>query len=144
MKHKKTSEVSLVERGKMFCINHGANQTPYWGGKSCDNFTTSFGTTTVKYVCPDCVAKLVPVERRKTEVIDPLTGEKRKPGRPQKNPPKVLQLDENGQPIRRGRGRPAGAKNKATLERERMIREGTIVVDSRPKRGRGRPRKDSN
>jgi hypothetical protein len=84
-KTKKTSkksnfEQSVVKRGQIYCINHKKNKTPYWGGEICDTHIDHDGEI-VRFVCSTCVAKLVPVERKGPK-IDPVTGEKRKRGRP--------------------------------------------------------------
>jgi hypothetical protein len=84
-KTKKTSkksnfEQSVVKRGQIYCINHKKNKTPYWGGEICDTHIDHDGEIS-RFVCSTCVAKLVPVERKGPK-IDPVTGEKRKRGRP--------------------------------------------------------------
>ena len=84
-KSKKTSkkskiEESVIKRGQIYCINNKKNKTPYWGGDTCNTHIDHDGSI-VRWVCSSCVAKMIPVER-KTPKIDPLTGEKRKRGRP--------------------------------------------------------------
>ena len=84
-KTKKTSKKSniiesVIKRGQIYCINHKKNKTPYWGGETCDTYIDHDGQI-VRFVCSTCVAKLVPVER-KAPKVDPVTGEKRKRGRP--------------------------------------------------------------
>jgi hypothetical protein len=84
-KSKKTSKKSkviesVIKRGQIFCVNHKKNKTPYWGGETCDTHINHDGNI-VRWVCSSCVAKMIPVER-KTPKIDPVTGEKRKRGRP--------------------------------------------------------------
>jgi hypothetical protein len=84
-KTKKTSkksnfEQSVVKRGQIYCINHKKNKTPYWGGEICDTHIDHDGEIS-RFVCSTCVSKLVPVERKGPK-IDPVTGEKRKRGRP--------------------------------------------------------------
>lgn len=138
---------SVIKNGVIFCVNHTENSTPFWSGTICNNSHIMEGAL-VRWTCSDCVAMAMPTPayRRQTTptVIDPTTGEvvRRKRGRPRKNPPKPVTLDENGRPIKRGRGRPPGAKNIKTIEREKKIKDGIIVVE--PKRPRGRPKGSKN
>lgn len=140
-------DASVVKGKVIYCVNHVENSTPFWGGTVCNNHRDYDGSL-VRWTCSDCVAKAMPAPapRRQSAppVVDPTTGEvvKRKRGRPRKNPPKPVVLDENGQPVKRGRGRPKGAKNKATLEKEKLVAEG--VIPAEPKRGRGRPKGSKN
>lgn len=140
-------DASVVKNGKIFCVNHTENSTPFWGGSVCNNSRPTDGSL-VRWTCSDCVAKAMPAPapRRQSvpREVDPETGNviKRKRGRPRKNPPKPVALDENGQPIKRGRGRPKGAKNAKTIEKEKMIQEGLIPAE--PKRPRGRPKGSKN
>jgi hypothetical protein len=106
---------SLISRGNIFCVNQMKNDTPYWGGQTCDSYTSHHGDI-IQWVCSSCVAKMMPApEPRYEPKRDPITGEKRKRGRPRKNPMKVIQLDENGHPIKGKRGRPKGTKNKSKI-----------------------------
>lgn len=94
---KKTSkksgiEKSVIKRGQIYCVNHTENSTPYWGGHTCDTHIDHDGEI-VRWVCSSCVASLVPGPKRKTtSKVDPVTGEKRKRGRPvgSKNKPKAV------------------------------------------------------
>ena len=94
-KPKKTSKKSnivesVIKRGKIYCVNSKKNKTSYWGGETCDTYIDHDGEI-VRFVCSTCVAKLVPVERKGPKV-DPVTGEKRKRGRPKgsTNKPKTI------------------------------------------------------
>lgn len=135
---KLVANASVIKNGKIYCVNHTENTTPFWGGKQCDNHMAHDGDL-VRWTCADCVAKAMPAPapRRQSvpRQVDPETGTvvKRQRGRPRKNPPKPVLLDENGQPIKRPRGRPKGVKNKKTTEREKN-------APSTPKRPRGRPK----
>ena len=86
-KTKKTSKKSniiesVIKRGQIFCVNHKKNKTPYWGGEICDTHIDHDGEI-VRFVCSMCVAKMMPAPKPKnTPKIDPVTGEKRKRGRP--------------------------------------------------------------
>lgn len=83
---------SLVKRGQIYCVNHEPNSTPYWGGTTCDTHT-DHDPNVVQWVCSTCVAKMMPMPaaRKATPKVDPVTGEKRKRGRPlgSKNKPKT-------------------------------------------------------
>ena len=80
---------SVVKRGQIYCVNHKKNKTPYWGGEICDTHVDHDGNI-VRWVCSECVAKMVPVPKPKnTPKIDPVTGEKRKRGRPKGSVNKV-------------------------------------------------------
>ena len=80
---------SVIKRGQIYCVNHKKNKTPYWGGEVCDTHI-DHDKTIVRWVCSSCVAKLVPAPvQRSTPKIDPLTGEKRKRGRPKGSTNKV-------------------------------------------------------
>lgn len=93
---KKTSKKSVVEQsivksGHIYCVNHRENSTPYWGGHTCDTHIDHDGQI-VRWVCSSCVARLVPGPKSKNSPkVDPVTGEKRKRGRPlgSKNKPKT-------------------------------------------------------
>ena len=80
---------SVVKRGQIYCVNHKKNKTPYWGGEICDTHIDHDGNI-VRFVCSTCVAKLAPAPAsfNKTK-IDPVTGEKRKRGRPKGSKNKV-------------------------------------------------------
>ena len=79
---------SVVKRGQIYCVNHKKNKTPYWGGEICDTHTDHDGNI-VRWVCSTCVAKLAPAPQTRQPKIDPLTGEKRKRGRPKGSTNKV-------------------------------------------------------
>ena len=104
-KTKKTSKKSniiesVVKRGQIYCINSKKNKTPYWGGELCDTHIDHDGEI-VRYVWSMCVAKLAPAPvQRNTPKIDPVTGEKRK------------------------RGRPKGSKNKTTPTTKKTTKKG--------------------
>jgi hypothetical protein len=88
---KATIEQSVVKRGQIYCINHKKNKTPYWGGETCDTHV-DHDTNVVQWVCSTCVAKMMPAPLQKSvPTVDPVTGEKRKRGRPKgsKNKPKT-------------------------------------------------------
>ena len=80
---KKTNfEPSIIKNGQIYCINHTENSTPYWGGSKCDTHIDHDGEIS-RFVCSTCVAVLVPPPPPKPEpTLDPVTGEKRKRGRP--------------------------------------------------------------
>jgi hypothetical protein len=96
-KTKKTSKKSniiesVIKRGQIYCINLKKNKTPYWGGETCDTHINHDGNI-VRFVCSTCVAKIVPAPKPKnTPKVDPVTGEKRKRGRPKgsTNKPKTI------------------------------------------------------
>ena len=78
----------------------------------------------------------------------PKTKENKKRGRPKgaKNK-KTLEREarlaaEGGESVKRGRGRPKGAKNKKTLEREAKLIAEGVI--SPPKRKPGRPKGSKN
>ena len=80
---------SVVKRGQIYCVNHKKNKTPYWGGEICDTHVDHDGNI-IRFVCSTCVAKLAPAPvQRNTPKIDPVTGEKRKRGRPKGSTNKV-------------------------------------------------------
>lgn len=79
---------SVVKRGQIYCVNHKKNKTPYWGGEICDTHVDHDGNI-VRWVCSTCVAKLAPAPQTRQPKIDPLTGEKRKRGRPKGSTNKV-------------------------------------------------------
>lgn len=86
---KPKGDVSVVKRGYIYCINHSENNTPYWGGHQCNTHVEHDGEI-VRWVCSECVAKMVPAPKPKnTPKIDPVTGEKRKRGRPKGSVNKV-------------------------------------------------------
>lgn len=106
---------SIVKRGQIYCVNHKQNTTPYWGGETCNTHIDHDGHI-IRWVCSECVAKMVPAPKQITTAkIDPVTGEKRKRGRPRKHEPKKTLLDENGNPVIRKRGRPKGSVNKVKV-----------------------------
>jgi hypothetical protein len=81
-KVKSNIEQSVIKRGQIYCVNSKKNTTPYWGGETCDTHIEHDGNI-VRFVCSSCVAKLVPAPKPKnTPKVDPVTGEKRKRGRP--------------------------------------------------------------
>jgi len=89
----KTSTItqSVTSRGQIFCVNHTKNSTPYWGGQTCDSYTPHHGDV-IQWVCSSCVAKMMPApEHWYKPKLDPITGERRKRGRPKgsKNKPKT-------------------------------------------------------
>jgi hypothetical protein len=96
-KTKKTSKKSniiesVIKRGKIYCVNSKKNKTSYWGGETCDTYIDHDGEI-VRFVCSTCVAKMMPAPApRSTPKIDPVTGEKRKRGRPKgsTNKPKTI------------------------------------------------------
>lgn len=91
---------SVVKRGQIFCVNHKKNKTPYWGGETCNTHIDHDGRI-VRWVCSECVAKMVPAPTPKNgPKVDPLTGEKRK------------------------RGRPKGSVNKVTTTKKKTTRKG--------------------
>jgi|APGre2960657404_1045060.scaffolds.fasta_scaffold13454_4 hypothetical protein len=91
---------SVIKRGQIYCVNHKKNKTPYWGGEICDTHVDHDGNI-IRWVCSTCVAKLAPAPvQRNTPKIDPLTGEKRK------------------------RGRPKGSKNTVTTTKKKTTRKG--------------------
>ena len=91
---------SVIKRGQIYCVNHKKNKTPYWGGEICDTHVDHDGNI-IRWVCSTCVAKLAPAPvQRNTPKIDPLTGEKRK------------------------RGRPKGSKNKTTPTTKKTTKKG--------------------
>jgi hypothetical protein len=105
-KTKKTSkksniEQSVVKRGQIYCINNKKNKTPYWGGEICDTHIDHDGNI-IRWVCSTCVSKLVPVER-KTPKIDPVTGEKRKRGRPKGSTTKTTKTVSKTKTTRKGK-----------------------------------------
>lgn len=135
---------SEVKDGRIYCVNHKENTSIYWGGNSCDNSIEDDGSLG-RYVCGTCVAKAAgppDVKSYRVATSDP-DQPKRRPGRPRKHPKKEVPVDENGNPIKRGRGRPKGSKNKATIERERAIAAGEIEPPKPKKRGRPKGSKDS-
>lgn len=139
----KVKDASVVKNGHIYCVNHNENGTPYWGGNKCDNHIPDDGNIS-RWVCGSCVANVMPapVPPRSRSIQDP-SQPKRRPGRPRKHPVKEVPLDENGNPIKRRRGRPKGSKNKATLEREAAIAAGKIAAPKPKKRGRPKGSKDS-
>jgi len=105
-KTKKTSKKSniiesVVKRGQIFCVNSKKNKTPYWGGEICDTHIDHDGEI-VRFVCSTCVAKLVPVERKGPK-IDPITGEKRKRGRPKGSTNKTTKTVSKTKVSRKGK-----------------------------------------
>jgi hypothetical protein len=94
-KTKKTSKKSniiesVIKRGQIYCINNKKNKTPYWGGETCDTHIDHDGNI-VRFVCSTCVSKLVPAPKPKnTPKVDPVTGEKRKRGRPKGSTTKTV------------------------------------------------------
>lgn len=79
---------SVVKRGQIYCVNHKKNKTPYWGGEICDTHVDHDGNI-VRWVCSTCVAKLAPAPPTRQPKVDPVTGEKRKRGRPKGSTNKV-------------------------------------------------------
>lgn len=108
---------SVVDGNKLYCINHTENTTPFWGGITCNN-SIPLDTTITRWTCSSCVAMAMPAPIKRNQQtslqIDTITGEPvaRKRGRPRKHPVKPVNLDENGNVVKRGRGRPKGSKNK--------------------------------
>ena len=92
-KHTKSKiEQSVIKRGQIYCINGKKNKTAYWGGETCNTHIDHDGQI-VRFVCSTCVAKMMPAPTpRSTPKIDPVTGEKRKRGRPKgsTNKPKTI------------------------------------------------------
>lgn len=94
-KTKKTSKKSniiesVVKRGQIYCVNNKKNKTPYWGGELCDTHIDHDGEI-IRFVCSMCVAKLSPAPIPKNgPKIDPVTGEKRKRGRPKGSKNKTI------------------------------------------------------
>lgn len=80
---KPLGDQSLIMGGNIYCINQMKNDSPYWGGHTCDSHT-KHSDNVVKWVCSSCVANAMPmpVLQQATPKIDPNTGEKRKRGRP--------------------------------------------------------------
>lgn len=95
-KTKKTSKKSIIEsvvkRGQIYCVNHKKNKTPYWGGELCNTHIDHDGEI-ARFVCSMCVAKMMPAPVPKNgPKIDPVTGEKRKRGRPKGSTNKVTKI----------------------------------------------------
>jgi hypothetical protein len=107
-KTKKTSkksniEQSVVKRGQIYCINNKKNKTPYWGGETCDTHI-DHDTNVVQWVCSSCVAKMMPAPPQKsTPKIDPVTGEKRKRGRPKGSTTKTTKTVSKTKVSRKGK-----------------------------------------
>jgi hypothetical protein len=107
-KTKKTSKKSniiesVVKRGQIFCINFKKNKTPYWGGETCDTHIDHDGNI-VRFVCSTCVSKLVPAPKPKnTPKVDPVTGEKRKRGRPKGSTNKTTKTVSKTKVSRKGK-----------------------------------------
>jgi len=86
-KSKKTSKrsniiESIIKRGQIYCINNKKNKTPYWSNEICDT-RIHHDNKIVQFVCSTCVSNMMPAPvPYNVPKIDPLTGEKRKRGRP--------------------------------------------------------------
>lgn len=135
-KIRKVKLVSLIKNGRIYCINSSSNDSPYWGGTTC-NESIKLDHNVVKYVCPNCLAQMMPSPKpRNTPKVNPETGEKRRRGRPRKHPVKVVPVDASGNPLpKRGRGRPKGSLNKNKV---------TAVVKKTTTGKRGRPKGSTN
>lgn len=132
----KITDESVIDGTMIHCINHSVNTSPYWGGHVCKSTMETDGKLT-RWVCAACVAYVAnPPENKSQKAVDPATGEKRGRGRPRKHPVKeiVIVTDENGQPVKRGRGRPKGAVNKVQKQKPIKIGNGK----------RGRPKGSKN
>ncbi len=107
-KTKKTSKKSniiesVIKRGQIYCINLKKNKTPYWGGEICDTHIDHDGNI-VRFVCSTCVSKLVPAPKPKnTPKVDPVTGEKRKRGRPKGSTNKTTKTVSKTKVSRKGK-----------------------------------------
>jgi|694.fasta_scaffold00957_10 hypothetical protein len=84
-------EQSKVKRGKIYCINNTKNKTPYWGGNKCEsNIPHQNGI--VRYVCPSCVATMMPAPVVKKSTVSSVDGEKKRRGRPAGSKNKVKKV----------------------------------------------------
>ena len=87
LKSKKTSKrsniiESIIKRGQIYCINNKKNKTPYWSNEICAT-RIHHDNKIVQFVCSTCVSNMMPAPvPYNAPKIDPLTGEKRKRGRP--------------------------------------------------------------
>ena len=91
---------SIIKRGQIYCINNKKNKTPYWSNEICDT-RIHHDNKIVQFVCSTCVSNMMPAPvPYNAPKIDPLTGEKRK------------------------RGRPTGSKNKTTPTTKKTTKKG--------------------
>jgi len=89
-KKKSSIEQSKVKRGKIYCINNTKNKTPYWGGTQCES-STEHRDNIIQYVCPSCIATIMPspVVKKKPIQVD---GQSKRRGRPPGSKNKVQKV----------------------------------------------------